>query len=438
MPIVSISNNHVLPPNARSADVARQTLNAAIPVQSRKTDAAFQVNGYTGVLYSYLTSGEKCACQARDKALHTRLDKDGKAPSGAINEMLSTTGTFGIQSYASRPTLTPAYAAQKALGRSFLEVDLGPHQAPVPLAALFDTEDIIGESFGDVAGNNRDRGGLPDIVDSSGENPNASVIVEHDEETDINSYASDFDVPLMGHSDVSCPICFGSGYIGGYDIMHGYRKVFNCQDTSLVIPDVAEINMDKEIPSITTTDAAWTMLIPFGCIGIDAFRVWNETKQIYNWKARIDGNLITSENDLFTYCDGKPHLVALQFDIETEFTHLEIQVNQSDFTANFELPKLAKSSSQSLREATEPFQVFLSPRVPTVKALDIIVESTYGKALQVATVTGLNDKYQSLIVGWEVGVRPTQPQELFSMLPRRRVHEHANNRRVVLTTPNSP
>lgn len=430
MPIISRTTNRVLPPNARTADVARETLHRAIPIQNRKTDAAFQVNGYDGVLYSYLTSGLPCACKAKGKAINTRLDENGKAPLSVINQMLTASDSFGVKAYASQRTNTPHYAEQKAQRtNSILEVNLtGIQEAPVRLSSLFDDEDLDGA--------NRFTEGLPDRIDIDGSNPNASLIIERDMSTDVHSMESDFDTSLMGHSDCSCPVCFGSGYVGGYSIMHGYRYVFNFQHPTTNLPATANIAIEKEVPTITTDRITWTIVLPVGGVGVDALRLWNDSTQVFGYKILIDNTPLFSENDLFKFCDGRTHLLSLQFNQDTEFTHFEIQVNQSNFSANFELPKLSKGSTQSLREATDPFSVFLSPLIPTVKVLDVIVESTYGKALQVKTVTGLNDR-RLTTMGFEVEVRPTQPQELFSLLPRRRPLESTNTRRMVIANPNA-
>ena len=428
MPIISRTSNRILPANSRSADVARATLDAVIPVQNRRTDAAFQVDGYQGVLYRYLESGLPCACQAKGKAIHTRLDKEGKAPPEVINDMLSSSGAFGVRPYAQRSARTPGYNEQRNNGiPSVLEIDMsGYNPAPVPLASLFDEDDIQGA--------NRHTEGLLDRVDTSGYSTSNNLEIEHNEDTDVNGLLSDFDTSLLGHSDVSCPVCFGSGFVGGYSIMQGFRKVFNFQDPTIVLPAVALIAVEKEVPTITTTSVSWRVTLPESCIGIDAFRLWNDFTQVFGFQVRVDGVLLNAEVDLFNNCDGHEHTISLQFNVESTFTHLELQVNQSTLSANFALTHAAKSSTQSLRDATESFSIHLSPRVPTIKPNDVIVESTYQKALQVKTVNGIND-HRFTTMGWTVEVRPTQPQELFSMLPRRRPLEHQNVRRMVIANP---
>jgi hypothetical protein len=145
---------------------------------------------------------------------------------------------------------------------------------------------------------------------------------------------------------------------------------------------------------------------------------------------RIDNTVITSAAAVSTYCDGRPHEVSFEWPSEVDFTHFEFQVNLSTEEVLFELPRLSKSSVQNLREATNPFSVNLSPVVPYIKALDVIVESTFGKALHVKDVTGWNEKRNSTL-GWDVEVRPTQPQELFRMLPRRKPLATMNKKSIV-------
>jgi hypothetical protein len=115
-------------------------------------------------------------------------------------------------------------------------------------------------------------------------------------------------------------------------------------------------------------------------------------------------------------CDGGPHLLQATFD--GEFTHLEIQFNLSTESVYFEFPRRNIGSDTSLLEQMEPFQIVLSPNVPTINSMDVIVESQLGKVLVVQSVNTWKSRHRSLL-GWEVQVRVIQPQELFRILPVR-------------------
>lgn len=424
MPIINRTNARVLNPNARAVDVARAALEVITPVQQRKADAAFQVNGYSGILYSYLDFGTPCACKAKSRAIFSRLDQDGKASIGTINEMLNPNNNFGIRPYGEKRLPTQAYVRQANIGYSFLEVNVGQKpDAAVPLASLFDEEDL------DTS--NRSTAGLPRVTIGTEEDSNqGNLVVDIDPETQVENQVSDFDTGLFGMTDAACPICFGSGFIGGYNPMNAYRKVLTFQDPTMVIPAGALIEDDKEIPIIFADSVSWTTLLPAGVLGVDALRLWHLDKQLSGFALTIDGTAVSKELEVLLYCDGREHTISVTFAEQTYFTHMEIQLNQTDLLANFELPRLNKSSNLSLRERTDPFTINLSPRIPYVKALDVIVESTYGKVLQVKSVTGLNDKRQSSLA-WDAEVRPTQPQELFNLLPRRHPTSRLNKPSIV-------
>ncbi len=415
MPIRSLTNNRVLNPNARAVDVAKATVDAALEVQARKVDAAFQVDGYAGILYQYLEHGDKCACQSRNRALNSRLSEDGKASPGAINELLVNGGNFGVRAYGTERKSDRELRRQQNADDGTLTVNLPYNRAPtaVALSSLFDEDDL------DVA--NRDPlGNLSDRVASVGSiDQDVATLLVEPREYEARDEQTEFDGGLFGvKSDVSCPICFGSGFIGGFSLLHGSRSVLTFQDPTVLLPPTAVINLEKDIPSVTSVEATWTVLLSAGCLGVDALRVWNVDTMIDVVQFTVDGVVLTKNEDLLLYCDGRTHEVRVEFQSPIEFTHVELQMSQGSDPINFALPKLSKGSDIALRERTEPFQVFLSPRVPTVKTLDVLVESTYGKALQVKTVTGQNTR-RNVSLGWEVDVRPVQPQEFFWMLPRR-------------------
>jgi hypothetical protein len=294
----------------------------------------------------------------------------------------------------------------------------------VPLASLFDESDLD-TSTRTPLGSLQDRPST-----ATGQDADVATVLFEDDPDAASNRLSDFDGGLFGYTDISCPCCFGSGFLGGYSILSGKRVILNFQDPTTILPATAVILVEKEIPPILSTSAAWVVLLPAGTESVDALRLWNVTTPVNTGTISVDGVPLTKQAELLLYCDGRPHSISVNFSDTTEFTHLEIQLNQSTFPANFELPKLNKGSNVTLRETTDPFSISLSPRIPAVKTMDVIVESTFGKALQVKSVTGLNTRQLSTM-GWEVEVRPAQPQELFWMLPRRLPTSFANKTPIV-------
>jgi hypothetical protein len=113
-----------------------------------------------------------------------------------------------------------------------------------------------------------------------------------------------------------------------------------------------------------------------------------------------------------------PHVINVQLVNSEVWTHLEIQFNVSKESAYFEFPKLKKGSDITKIDTTEPFNIILSPNIPSLRPLDIIVESTFGKCLVVQNSDWWNTRNRQ-VLGWECTVRVIQPQELYRILPVR-------------------
>jgi hypothetical protein len=411
MPVQFSQNVRIPPSNVRNVDVAVSTLNRLIPAQVQKYDAAFRVQGFNGILYHRLHHGESCACKSKLKKLKALLDRDGNAEPGLINELLTGGTEFGYRRYGTHVAPVPSSETN-----TVLEVRLPGN--PYPLPSLYDTDTGTperGHGTFDRYGTSADDPAASTIV-PDGEGPNGPV--KNTEEIEDLIEGSGFDIGLLPNSDVSCPICFGSGYVGGYSIYNGYRKVLVPQSSEEF---TGTLEMNADVPYANTTRLLWKVLLPRGVVSVDSLRLFNEDQVVgigTESTLRIDSVAILSPNALLQFCDGAYHLVELVFEESTDVTHLEIQLNQSEEFACFEFPKVSKSSTQSLLESSDPFQIVLSPRIPKLSVLDVFVDSTYSKRLQIKSVTGWNDR-QRAVLGWEAEVRVTQPQELFHLLPGR-------------------
>jgi hypothetical protein len=184
-------------------------------------------------------------------------------------------------------------------------------------------------------------------------------------------------------------------------------------------------DLEPFVPTMTGTMITFMpVILPRGVYSVDALNVW-ATANVIPAKIFIDGLPVTGPNDLKFHCDGRPHVFSIRFDSETVMTHMEIQYNQSDKKTLFEFPKLSQGSIETLLERTEAFQIIMSPVIPNITGGDIITDSTYGKVLQITSSNWWNDKRRA-VLGWDCNVRPCQPQELYSLLPKRRPLESQN------------
>lgn len=421
MGIVHRSNNRVLPSNARAADIARSSLSRIIPVQARKYDSAFQVNGYSGILYTRLTSGVRCRCSDHSDIAASSLDLGGRADSGLIASLL-TGGEFGVRDYGSVAATThQAHTAKleiRPLESLLSGVPVQDLRSKPP--SLYDIDGpegshIVG-TFSDIASSNPDNPNATTIIES-GVGPNGPVA----DSRFVSSMVEDgrHNPGAFGLTDASCPICFGSGYVGGFSVYRGWRQVFLPHADNAVLPGGADIDLVSRPALLTAEYCEWTSVVLPRGVSIDSVRAYQDCEVIPGAQISVDGNLIPNEWGFLSFCDGRPHTLRVSVPDGFRLSHLEVQVNQSSESANFEFPKTTKNANMGLLERTEPFQIVLSPLIPLVKAQDVIVESTSGKVLQVKSCTSWNDKSAN-VLGWETDVRPTQPQEIFSLLPKRR------------------
>ena len=387
MPVKTSNNNRILAPNSRQADVATRAIQEILPVQQQKYYNAFRVQGFEGVLYNRLYQGPKCTCQTSQKHLASRLDESGKAKPGLINELLTGGAVFDVSAY----------------GRSMPRDD--PFDSVVAPNAPVNKH----QGFFDNVG--REANALPTrIEDDPDYGDNGPVDIEFD----LDSLAADFDASATGITEAACAVCFGSGFVGGYSPLYGRRIVLTVDQVELQPTD----NIDaRQSPWRASTQGfQFTTVLPYGAVALDAMRVMCDHKPL-GANFTIDGQPV-NEISVLKYCDGRPHLIAVSFATEVNFTHVEIQFKTSVDDSFFEFPKLTKSQDLSLLDNTESFQIILSPLVPSVQAEDVFTDSTYGKSLIVQSVNTWNTRTRQ-VLGWECQVRVIQPPEIYSVLPRR-------------------
>lgn len=390
MPYVSRTNNHILPANARAADVAEKAVKEIIPVQQRRYYDAFRVQGIECIAYNRLTSGRKCSCQASRKLINGLLDQDGKASEGTINQMLTGNMSFDVIPY------------EQDQGR-FIPEAAGPNGQTSPYSTgnkyqgVFDIV-TAGEAFP-----------FADV------NPDTEVFGDNGPSNPVNidELVGDFDASVLGFSDVACSICFGSGFVGGFSAFNSYRKVLTPTDLALIEGGLDTI----ESPWVARDVKGFNqqIVLPHGALLVDSFKVWNSLN-IVPTQFYVDNTLITSNPQLLSFCNGKPHLLTALF--TGDFTHFEMQFTMSSESLYFEFPKRPSSADTSLLEQMEPFQVIMSPNIPYLEAMDVVVESQLGKVLIVQNVNPWISRQRNAL-GPECQVRVIQPQEIFRVLPAR-------------------
>jgi len=384
MPLIDRRSN-LTPANGRAADVAHRLTEDIIPLQQQRMMAAFRVQGVQAILYNRLNTGYACPCKSKEKTVAVRLGKDGRADPGAINEVLTGEPKFGVRPYA---PLTPDTEFEE-----FSDFGDGPTSP----------NNQVSQFMGDlIKGGEED--GFNNLITTE-----AFVGSVGQTDPEIDDLYKEYDLGSIGLSDVSCPICFGSGYIGGYTPFRAWRRV-------VAATEIAETSQTLDLPSmgLRAGTHSFDLVLPRGAVVLDAFRVMNG-KLIVPARILIDGT-DTANKRVLQWFDGTPHKVTI--DCPTEFTHFEAQAGLSKEPIYFEFPKRGRSGDISQLEKMEPFQIIVSPDVPQLDTLDVIMESQEGKALVVQSTNPWNSRNNQFL-GWECMVRVAQPQELYYLLPSR-------------------
>ncbi|QBX06509.1 hypothetical protein H1O16_gp096 [Burkholderia phage BcepSaruman] len=388
MPVRESNNNRILAANSRAADVAEKAIQEILPVMQQRYYNAFRPQGIESILYTKLTNGRPCTCQARRKRINGLLNEEGKASIGAINQMISGALEFNVTAYNQNRKVPEGQSSPNAPDNKYqgvFDVAVHPDNA---------------ENLDDIP--------FADLINGNGFGDNGPVQAETVEEA-----IGDLDAGMMGHSDNSCPICFGSGYIGGYTPFRGHRQVLTCTDVQ--VRDGGVMDTLARPLAVDATGFDVRVVLPRGAILVDALRVWNDTEPTPA-RFTVDSVPIRSAQHFMQFCDGRQHILgASGF---TRFTHLELQFGLSAESVYFEFPKRPSGNNTALLEKDEPFNIIMSPNCPRADTEDIIVERQFGKALIVQNTNPWNTRERN-ILGWEAMVRVTQPQEIFRLLPRR-------------------
>lgn len=376
MPVVN-RKSPLTPQNARASDVAKRMTEHIAPMKQAQQLSAFRVQGFQCVLYNQLKQGRQCPCCTKNATVN-KLSPDGKADLGAINRVITGQLDFGITSY--NPQSVPGNQGQ------------GPTSSN-PNDPWAGDLTKIGNWDGTDVNLMQDEPGLGDTGQFS---------------PDLGDLFGDFDLSHLGITDVSCPICFGSTYIGGYSVFRGFRQVFIGQDFETTS------TIDIETWALSPGTHTIQVVLPRGANQLDAFRIMNGRRSA-PFQLAIDG-VPTAGKNLLQYFDGQAHTLTIT--TKSEMTHLEIQGALSTESVYFEFPRRANSQDISLLEKMEPFQLLMSPDVPQLDVLDVVIESQQGKALVVGAVNPW-ETHRRNPLGIECQVRVAQPQELFNILPVR-------------------
>ena len=385
MPLMDNRSN-LTPANMRASDVAKTMVEHVASMQQQRMIAAFRVQGFKAILYSRLSQGIACTCKGAEKAVGLKLNPDGKADTGTINRVLTGESKFGVGAYN-------------------------------PLSPDSEFDDIDNFHDHETSPNNATNQFLGDLRRAGPDDGTNNLVTDEPTMTetgmfspDIDALLRDFDYGSIGLTDVSCPLCFGSGYIGGFSPFRGWRQVVDATR----MQTTSTLDLTASPLALRPGTFTFVMVLPLGAAVVDCFRVMNGDRMV-RAQILVDG-VDTMNKRVLNWFDGRPHTITINS--QDPVTHFEAQAGLNPEPVYFEFPKKGKSQDISVFEKTEPFQILMSPECPEVQTLDIIAESQSGRLLIVGTVNPWTTRDRNFL-GQEVQVRVAQPAELWRILPVR-------------------
>lgn len=386
------SNRRLHDKNTKAVPVAIDRIKTVAPIVQERYHNAFEVNGFPCVIYNKMYTGLKCSCTLGKELspVIPLLDEKGNAAADHIQSML-TGSNFSIEDYGTRPN-------QENSNKPF----------------VIDSNNTKKKSF---------------QPEHEIDNPLATDI-----EADIN--ASFLELEADRATTGKCGICFGTGFVGGYNVHNGMRLVLSSVNDHTAYG----YTVDQTVtPHSFTQDSPdgyvdFIVTLPFGASRLDALNIWNNQTVVSDVTAYIGpsetGLVPLTKTSLLSFCTGVPVLIRISGC--TEFTHLEVQLNLTGETTYLEYPHFTKTGDLNVIDAISNVQILVSPKVYQVQPWDIIVDihdRTNPRYWRVLDNTDFKDRNAN-VHGWEVNARLVQAYEIYKNLPLR----HQSGQGQALTT----
>ena len=317
-------------------------------VQARRYAAAISAAGIGSVVYAVKRGGLKCTCLPSA----TLLDADGNMPGESV----------------------------EAIG------------------------DIVQGSWGKNKGAEYDAADLDAEVDRlelDGSVSPGNVPLDDDfvEESDDS-----FPDPFAGFGQTRCGVCFGTGYVGGYDIGKGMRMALDAQaDVEL---DGVSIRSSSNPHSFVVEDegigrAVFRRGFPSASTApLSMFRLWNNDIPLASSEYEWNSKEFSRERD------------EVVVETASDFTHVELQFSRGGVSVDMGQPEERFDAVLTGQYANVSFNV---PADVAINAMGVIRESKYNRAWQVVSVSSHRSAGKTIF--HEAEARLVAQHELFHLLP---------------------
>lgn len=357
--------------NARVVDTTRRTIESLGVQWQDHNQNAVLAGGTDCLLYVIKTTGRFCTCGQHDQDV---LDTSGNMSAENMQRILT-----------GREVSVTQYAATEPA-----EIDVND---------LLVNDDDLGLSFSDVDDPEPQNA---DYVPSAVDEMNAQL-------TNLES-----DVTYGGKR---CAICFGTRFVGGFDLHNGMRIVLTHYDvTDGLMYTVRATDNPYRIDLLEAgAHVLFTATIPKTIGRLDALSIWDNDNLIPTGYQLYLGATPITQSNVHLLATGLPSVLRLVATAALSFTHLELQLGWAYSRIDTSTPTRQNNNlrlyDQSSVELTLPLLAAGRGLVGSIIAQD-------NNLWRITNVTENEDHVaQRRFV--QVTARKVEPYEIHSLLPRK-------------------
>jgi len=244
-----------------------------------------------------------------------------------------------------------------------------------------------------------------------------------DDEFGADDMEEDLANDVLGAGSTACGVCFGIGYVGGYNVLYGQRIIADATYGDLR-PDRVEINRSTSPNSFIILDASGTLdfnlNIPTAATRFASIRLFNNQDEIYSpHSITVQVNsawVIPSGRNISLIADGRYRLWRITGNSLLQFTHLEIEVHYTEdlyidfprFTENFD-PKELTSIAATI--------IAVPPVTANLPARSVIRDGLYDRLWRINDLQNFSDSLGN-VHGYDCNASLIQENDLEGALPK--------------------
>jgi hypothetical protein len=401
------------PRNDKAVRVATTSLQQMAPLFQKQYENALEVNGYDCLYFMIKRTGRVCTCRSAPAQTQTgtvQLDDDGKASPEDINRIL-TGSDFKINSYG--PT--------NKSGFDDLQIGLSTSEEQAPGKSRSSSK----------------RGKTMDDFEASSVDISIPNSRNQGYETDDPAIESDNDNPIGHGTDLACAVCFGTGFVGGFDLFRGVKITCDTTHepstiTGLRLKNTVHPYVFESFKVGATAD--FKVLLPRGAVSIESVRVFENTSTLWGgYKIEVFDDVWTTPVELtgmgpqlLQFCTGRECTVRLtvtdkaaaSLDSPFRFSHIDIQVLMSDVPTRIDYPHFNHTSDPAVLDGTQEVSLNLPPTVPYCYPNDMVFDKQTHKLWRIESSEDFTDRILNPH-GYTCQARLVQPFELLSLVSAR-------------------